>query len=475
MTLLIYIISFIEWFTTLSIEIIAIRNFTPIIGSSSISTSIILWVILLALSYWYYIWWKISENKEKKFIIKKIIKNLTVSSLYYLVFTFLFDELILNLLLENTSSYFSSILISSFILFFIPIFLASQTIPLLSVLLKWGNTWEKIWKLLFFSTIGSFLWSVVTSTVLFPTIWVEKSALFNSFTLSLIVVILSIKIIKEVNIYMIIWFTVFWFSIISLFKSEEIQNNILFKKANSYHNIIIYENEHNQRIFSQNKWYSSWIDILTKQSFFGYIKEIKTKIIENKYQNILIIWAAWFTLPYELSKYDTINNIDVVDVDSSLMEISEKYFLQEKLSNKILFYSQPSRYFLNNSIKNNKKYDVIVIDIYVWKSHAPQALTYDFFNDIKKIWNDVYFNIISDINLESDFSKKLLYTLNESFWNIYYKNVSRNYRIMPKSNFVITNKESGDYIKHINEQKYNLYIDNKNSIELDLFKMNNQY
>ncbi|MBT3729520.1 hypothetical protein HOF65_01735 [bacterium] len=51
-------------------------------------------------------------------------------------FTFILDELILNRLLEATSSYFFSILLASFLLFFIPIFLASQTIPLLSVLLK---------------------------------------------------------------------------------------------------------------------------------------------------------------------------------------------------------------------------------------------------------------------------------------------------------------------------------------------------
>jgi spermidine synthase len=53
--------------------------------------------------------------------------------------------------------------------------------------------------------------------------------------------------------------------------------------------------------------------------------------------------------------------VDVIDVDSSLKEISEKYFLQEKVDEKINFINKPARYFLNNA----KKYDVIVIDIYV--------------------------------------------------------------------------------------------------------------
>jgi hypothetical protein len=54
MSLPISLIAFLEGFTTLSIEIIALRRFTPIIGSNSVSTSIILGVILLALSYGYY-------------------------------------------------------------------------------------------------------------------------------------------------------------------------------------------------------------------------------------------------------------------------------------------------------------------------------------------------------------------------------------------------------------------------------------
>lgn len=54
MSLLIYCIAFLEGFTTLAIEIIALRRFTPLIDSNSISTSIILGVILLALSYGYY-------------------------------------------------------------------------------------------------------------------------------------------------------------------------------------------------------------------------------------------------------------------------------------------------------------------------------------------------------------------------------------------------------------------------------------
>jgi len=387
-------------------------------------------------------------------------------------FTFILDELILNRLLEATSSYFFSILLASFLLFFIPIFLASQTIPLLSVLLKWNNTWEKIWKLLFYSTIGSFLGSVATSTLLFPSLWVEKTALFNSFILSWIVVIMSFKLEKKINVFSVLWFIIFLLSVIGITTKELLAENILYKKANAYHNIVIYDTKNNKRILSQNDWFSSWIDISTKESFFSYIKEIKSKVLKNNYENILVIWAAWFTLPYELSKDTSIKNIDVVDIDSSLKEISEKYFLQDKLSEKINFYTQASRYFINSSIKNNKKYDAVIIDVYVWKSLAPQTLTYDFFRDVQSIWKDIYINIIMDTKLESEFSDNLLYTLNEAFWQLYYKNVTTSQELYYKTNFIISNKDFPLYAKYMNNQKFDIYYDNKNSIENDLFKMN---
>ena len=475
MTLLIYLISFLEWFTTLSIEIIAIRRFTPIIWTNSISTSIILWVILLALSYWYYIWGKNTQKMEEKALMKKLIFNVVLASIFYLCITFIFDKYILEFLINNINSYFWAILLSSFILFFVPVFFASQTIPLLSEILKWKNTWEKIWKLLFFSTIGSFLGSVLTSSVLFPILGVYKSAVLDSLILALIWVILafySFKKFKEIYFTGYLSCIMLILSISIILTKDFTEKYTIYKTANSYHDIEIFESNW-KRIFSLNWWLSSWIDINTKDSFFFYIEEIKKNILQNKSENkkILVIWAAGFTLPAELSKEENISSIDVVDVDSSLKDLSEKYFLKEKLSNKINFIVEPSRYFLNQAIKNNKFYDDIVIDIYIWKSLPPQTLTEEFFKNIKKIWKNIYINIISDRKLETDFSKNLFNTIQKSFWQLYYKveeydDSDKNYI----TNFIVTNNSLPNYKKYEFDNNFWVYKDDKNSIELDIFK-----
>lgn len=471
MSSLIYLLSFLEWFTTLSIEIIAIRKFTPIVGSNSISTSILLWVILLALSYGYYIWWKNSKNKTQFEIKNKIIFNLSSSSAYYLFFTFIFDTLILSNILNSTWNYFIAIILSSFILFFIPVFLASQTIPLLSELLKWDNTWEKIWKLLFFSTIGSFLWSVVTSTVLFSNIWVEKSATLNSLILSGLAVILILTNYKKIKFSYIVAPLIFLLSIMLIFTKELLNNNILYKKANSYHNIIVANIDKNRRVLFQNSGYSSGINLDTKESFFKYIIEIKENLIENKYENIAIIWAAGFTLPNEMSQFNFVKKIDVVDIDWSLKDISEKYFLEKTLSEKINFINEPSRYFLQNTIKNNKKYDAVVIDIYHWDSLPPQTLTLEFFQNLKMISDNIYINMICDNKLQSDFSKKLLNTMELWFWQIYYKDVNQYNQGNEKTNFVMTNLNLNWYINYKKDNDLWIYTDDKHSIEIDLFKI----
>ncbi len=469
MSLIIYLVAFLEWFTTLSVEIVAIRNFTPIIWTNSISTSIILWIILLALSYWYYIWWKLSENKDK--IKKRLVANLIIASLYYFFISFIFSWIILEFFLENTWSYFFSILFSSIILFFIPVFLASQTIPLLSELLKWKNSWEKIWKLLFYSTIGSFIGSISTSSFLFPLIWVFKTWILSSIILIFCSLLITFYFIKNTRLQIIL--TALLIFLIFFTTNFSYITKAIYKEANAYHNIDIFDyNDKSKRIFMLDSWYSSWINLKDKKSFFNYIIETKKKLESLKSKNILVIWAAWFTFPEEASEYDFVKNIDVIDVDPRLKDITEKYFLEKKLSKKIKFYPIPTRYFLNQKLKekNFKKYDFIFIDAYSGKNPPPQLLTLEFFEQLNKIWNNIHINIILDSKLNNDYTKNIFSTINKTFKKTYYKNLA------PKSkkltNIIITNNFYKEYEKNIFYNE-NIYTDDKNSIELDIFKMKN--
>lgn len=471
MNIIYYLIVFLEWFTTLSVEIIAIRKAMSLVWSNSIITSIILWVILLALSYWYYIWWKIASNSSKEKLVKYLYINLMVASIIYTIFSFPFENIIIEMFLNIWIWYTYSILIASFILFFLPVFLASQTIPMVSELINTNKKSEMIWKLLFFSTIWSFLWSVLTSVLFFPSIWVEKTIILNWFILSFISFIISLKYIKILNekrVLVSLSLSIFYLYYLS--SSININSNIVYSFSSTHNDIKIIDSINwENRYMLLSWWYSSWINKDSKESVFNYINDFVNIIETEKPKNILIIWWAWFSLPNIISEYEYVNKIDVCDIDSSLFEISEKYFLEKKLSEKINFYSLPARYLNTIKMKNWEKYDLIIVDAYKWKIIPSQLLTKEYYNSLKDISNwTIALNFILDKEKKSDFYKKNINTLISSFWLIYSKDTNENQN--SKTNIIISNKYFENYYKEDYFENYDIYTDNKWTQEIDKYK-----
>lgn len=471
MNIIYYLIVFLEWFTTLSVEIIAIREAMSVVWSNTIITSIILWVILLALSYWYYIWWKIASNSSKEKIVKYLFLNLILASIIYTLFSFPFENILLESFLNIWLWYTFSILLSSLLLFFIPVFLASQTIPMVNELIDYDKKSEMIWKLLFFSTIGSFLWSVLTSILFFPTIWVEKTIILNWLLLSILWLIIALKdfkILKEKRVLIALTLSIFY--IYFLFINLTLNSNIVYSFSSTHNDIkIVDTKDWENRYMLLSWWYSSWINKFSKNSIFPYINEFVDIIEKEKPKNILIIWWAWFSLPNIASRYDYIDNIDVCDIDETLYEISEKYFLEQKLSEKINFYPLPARYLVNIKEKEFTKYDLIIVDAYKGKIIPSQLLTQEFYNSIKNISNWIItFNFILDKEKKSDFYKKNINTLISSIWEIYSKDT--NNKDIWKTNIIISNKKFDWYDNEKYFNNYDIYTDNKWTQEIDKYK-----
>jgi len=252
------------------------------------------------------------------------------------------------------------------------------------------------------------------------------------------------------------------FTIVDISESEY----TLYQTANAHHNIRIVEDTvNNERIFFQNWAYSSGVEIDTNDSFFPYILEARDRVEQLQPKTVLVIWAAGFTFPRDVARYDFIEKIDVVDVDADLKDITEKYFLQEPLSEKIHFYGQPSRYFLSST---HEKYDFVFIDVYSGKTLPSQVLTQEFFSRLEEIWTSVYLNIILDKSLESDFAQNTLTTLNSSFWKSYYKDMTNGPRQF--ANFIFSNIASEGYAENLFSNG-SIYVDDKHSIEHDKFKL----
>ena len=60
-------------------------------------------------------------------------------------------------------------------------------------------------------------------------------------------------------------------------------------------------------------------------------------------------------------------------------------------------------------------------------------MTEEFFKNIKKIGKNINTNIISDLELKTDFSKNLFNTMQKTFWKLYFKSEldeNRRYEIL---------------------------------------------
>src|SRR6202795_1205439 len=125
-----WVIAFIEGFSTLAVEVIAIRLAIPVVGSSVVLTGVMLGIVLFALSAGYWRGGTLSAKWDRARTRKALARNLLIATALYGMIAFPFEARLLDWLL-NTLSLPMSIGLTAILLFLAPIYFASQTVPML--------------------------------------------------------------------------------------------------------------------------------------------------------------------------------------------------------------------------------------------------------------------------------------------------------------------------------------------------------
>lgn len=470
---MLYFIALLEWFTTLAVQMVALRLATPIVWSSIILTSVFIGIILLALSGGYYMWGIIASKYPPKKLRLLLAWFLTFSALYYGAITFLTQERLLERSLSTTGNYLFTLFFVAIVLFFLPVFIDAQTIPLLTELLPEKSKWKAAWSMLFASTIGSFLWSVWTSIWLFESVGVRNTWIITCLLLFLCVVLLLWNHHRK-RAWGVLWWTILFTRILWTVYHRSLSQItwLIYHHDSAYQEILIRNHKRSDskptRIFHTNRAFASWIYTDTKESPFEYLQEVMSITNRIKPKRVLVIWTAWFTYPYQLSKLDYIEQIDAVDIDGSIKEIAETYFLEEKLSPKITFIPQSARYVVNQAIKEWKSYDLILLDAYNGKTLPDELATIEFFAWIKKLTTSewVIANFILDSNLDSTLTTNLLTTRRSVFGDVWLKNVSNN-ATNKFNNYIVTTHQADSFYTNFTTI-WQLYTDDLRTTETDL-------
>lgn len=471
---LIYFVAIIEWFSTLAVEIIAMRLAIPVVGSSIILTSVFLGIVLLALSAGYYSGGLVADKYPPSRLVAILVWALLFAGVWYVVIAFGFERWMLEWMMSATDSYILTLFAVALALFFIPVFIASHTIPILTELLPDKSKGKAAGKMLFASTIWSFLGSVVTSIVLFELWWVHQTGVVVGVSL----ILLASIVLWQKNRVMS-WVTLIGaFVLFGLYSMRGASSAQGFSYDSAYQNIRIFDAElrgEDVRIFSTNGALSS--SIYTHEGDaetpFKYINSLLELSDEIQPSSILVIWAAGFTYPQYMANRSYTKGIDTVDIDPDVKELAEIYFLQEPLHEKITFTPLSARGAVRGFLSKGKTYDLIVIDAYNDKSVPEELLTQEFFQDILALQAPggvMISNMILDSDLDSDFAQRWLATMSYIFDDLWTKNVSENGRVYGIDNFLVSTKKFPEF-DSVDTEAEIIYSDVRHTSSIDSVKM----
>lgn len=193
------LIIFLEGYVVLATELLAIRQTVPYVGNATDSVSIIIAAVLMPLAFGYYAGGRfrmIHEGKgQLRSIRKKLLQNLVIATviltfgLSYVFIKFFFETL-LNIGLDGRI-----LLITIYSLLFIvaPVYLLGQTVPLVTNFFSKQRLSALTGRILFVSTLGSFMGAVFCTLVLMATIGVHNTVSVSIGVLFLLTLLLSKK------------------------------------------------------------------------------------------------------------------------------------------------------------------------------------------------------------------------------------------------------------------------------------------
>ena len=198
-----FLVILIEGYVVLAAELLAIRLLIPFVGSGVEVIAIIISGVLLPLAAGYHVGGQRYQNqlaayrkqgKTALVSIRKLLLRNLLSAMMVLVIglSFLFLEIFFGYLKEFGIDH-ALVLTTIYTLFFLvgPVYLLAQTVPLISNYFAHHTLSRMTGRMLFFSTLGSFLGSVLSTLVLMNTVGVHLTATIAIFLLFFAVIILT--------------------------------------------------------------------------------------------------------------------------------------------------------------------------------------------------------------------------------------------------------------------------------------------
>lgn len=410
-----FLIIFIEGYIVLSTELLAIRLLVPFTGNGTDTVSIIIAAILMPLAFGYYA----GGLSKRPFIRERLLKNLTISSLilsFGMSYVFLNNAFYFTVDTLNITNRLYITALYSLVFLVYPVFLLGQTVPLIGNYFSRERLSVMAGRILFFSTMGSFLGAVFCTLVLMAFAGVHNATIVTVSCIVFLIFFLNKRRFSLFNAGAILSL-----GITFIFNSHWALASLNIIKDNMYNTISIRETaQGDARYMLLNRTAASAVHTDSDDPYFSYTRFIEENFLmpltdHSDIKSILVLGAGGFTL----GRMDTQNHYLYVDIDKDLKNAAENYLLQQKLSPNKTFKAIEARAFLNQT---KDKYDVIVLDLYRDPVSVPEYLvTQEFFQNVKNHLKDggvMVGNYFASPSFGDSYSIKLDNTLRSVFPNL---------------------------------------------------------
>ena len=440
-----WIIAFIEGFSTLAVEVIAIRLAIPVVGSSVTLTGVMLGVVLLALSAGYWRGGELSARWDIAQTRTALARNLLLAAVLYGALAFPLEATLLEKFLDAGLGLPLAIGVTATLLFLLPIYLASQTVPMLAELINVdGKAGKASGRVLFFSTIGSVAGGIVTPVWLFPNIGVARSAYVVCGLLAGIAGAMAIGHFRAVKI---LGAGAAGLAAIVSARTLAATDSGVFSFDSAYQSFRLVEeragNGRAERILMMSGGRASGIYADNGETSFEYVREAERALAETKPATVLVIGAAGFTFPRDAANFPGVRQVDAVDVDPVVREVAERKFLRQPLPANVRFLPLSARYAVRKLRADGAHYGFTLVDAYFGKGIPDELVTVEFFKDLRLVSERTAVNVQMDRPMESAFAKNVLASFREAFGAVWVKDVRLAREDSDLTNILVTSWAAG--------------------------------
>lgn len=387
-------------FASLSLELAVMRQLSGFVGSTAVTASIIIGIILAFMSLGYYRGSvvPIRRNRIRRVLAVDfvIIALMTVLASSYLLIDLYFVAM-------NAAGVRSNI-VQTFVYSLLLLSAAPYLFgKITAVLSRYLNRFDRnnTGQIMAVDTVGSVLGSILTTLLIMPFIGVNHTVMLITAVTLLTAWMLGWRNYTVAGIIML--------AAILLNRDSLLAELYHIVENNAVTTVSVEEADGGRsKIMMMNGGGASKVSD-DPSLRFDYVRFVEDNFIaplptDGRPKNILIVGAGGFTMGLN----DRHNRYVYVDVDASLQRISEQYFLPEKLGSNKSFVVQDANQFLK---ENAELYDLIVLDTYSSRHIIPLDLvTAEYFARVRRRvapGGMVVMNIVSSPSFSSALAQKL--------------------------------------------------------------------